>query len=154
MVTNESPDGYALMHMSGQTDDVRIGDIIALQAVDEQTGMSQAWHICIIRWAISENPEHIELGLQILAPSATAVELAPPFDLAMSKVHALMLPATPPLRPMQSLIVPPGLLRENTRHIIVLMEEENLSIRELQADELCEQTSSVEIFTVSPDGSS
>jgi len=154
MVTNESPDGYALMHMSGQTDDVRIGDIIALQAVDEQTGMSQAWHICIIRWAISENPEHIELGLQILAPSATAVELAPPFDLAMSKVHALMLPATPPLRPMQSLIVPPGLLRENTRHIIVLTEEENLSIRELQADELCEQTSSVEIFTVSPDGSS
>jgi hypothetical protein len=81
MVTNESPDGYALMHMSGQTDDVRIGDIIALQAVDEQTGMSQAWHICIIRWAISENPEHIELGLQILAPSATAVELAPPSTL-------------------------------------------------------------------------
>jgi len=57
------------------------------------------------------------------------------------------------LRPSQSLIVPPGLLREKTRRIVVLQEEENLSIRELQADELCEQTSSVEIFSVSPDGS-
>lgn len=154
MVTNESPEGYALMHMSGYTDDVRVGDIVALQGIEEQFGTPQAWHICIIRWALSENPEHIELGLQILAPSAMAVELAHPFDLDMSKAHALMLPATPPLRPSQSLIVPPGMLRENTRHIVVLMEEQNLSIRELQANELCEQTSSVEIFNVSPDGSS
>lgn len=153
MVTNESPEGYALMHMSGQTHDVRVGDIVALKACEEQTNNTQVWHICIIRWAISENPEHIELGLQLLAPRAISVELAHPFDLDASKVPALILPATPPLRPKQSLIVPPGLIRESARHIVVLQEEENLSIRELQADELSEQTSSVEIFSVSPDGS-
>jgi len=153
MVTNESPEGYALMHMSGQTHDVRVGDIVALKACEEQTNNTQVWHICIIRWAISENPEHIELGLQLLAPRAISVELAHPFDLDASKVPALILPATPPLRPKQSLIVPPGLIRENARHIVVLQEEENLSIRELQADALSEQTSSVEIFSVSPDGS-
>lgn len=153
MVTNESPEGYALMHMSGQTHDVRVGDIVALQACDEQADSAQVWHICIIRWAISENPEHIELGLQLLAPRAISVELAHPFELDASKVPALILPATPPLHPKQSLIVPPGLIRENARHIIVLQEDENLSIRELQADELREQTSSVEIFSVSPDGS-
>ncbi len=153
MVTNESPEGYALMHMSGQTHDVRVGDIVALQASSEQAESPQIWHICIIRWAISENPEHIELGLQLLAPKAISVEVAHPFDLDASKVPALILPATPPLHPKQSLIVPPGLIRENARHIVVLQEEENLSIRELQADELREQTSSVEIFSVSPDGS-
>lgn len=153
MVTNESPEGYALMHMSGHTNDVRVGDIVALQSTDDNPGSTQGWHICIIRWALSENPEHIELGLQLLAPKAISVELAHPFEFDASKVHALMLPATPPLRPSQSLIVPPGLIHEKTRRIVVLMEEENLSIQELQANELCEQTSSVEIFSVSPDGS-
>jgi hypothetical protein len=153
MVTNESPEGYALMHMSGHTDDIRVGDIVALQATDEHADTSQAWHICIIRWAISENPEHIELGLQLLAPKATSVELANPFELNASKVHALILPATPPLRPTQSLIVPPGLIRENMKRIVVLQEDENLSVRELQANQLCEQTGSVEIFSVSADGS-
>lgn len=152
MVTNESPEGYALMHISGQTHDLRVGDIVALQASDEQTDNTPVWHICIIRWAISENPEHIELGLQLLAPKATSVEIAQPFDLDASTVPALMLPATPPLHPKQSLIVPPGLIRKHARHIIVLQEEANLSISELQADELREQTSSVEIFSVSPDG--
>lgn len=153
MVTNESPEGYALMHMSGQTHDVRVGDIVALQACEDNADSAQIWHICIIRWAISENPEHIELGLQLLAPRAISVEVAHPFDLDASKVPALILPATPPLRPKQSLILPPGVIREHARHIVVLQEEENLSIRELQADELREQTSSVEIFSVSPDGS-
>lgn len=153
MVTNESPEGYALMHMSGQTDDIRVGDIVALQATDERADASRVWHICIIRWAISENPEHIELGLQLLAPKATSVELAHPFELGADKVHALILPATPPLRTTQSLIVPPGLIRENTKRVVVVLEDENQNVRRLQATRLCEQTGSVEIFSVLPDGS-
>lgn len=154
MVTNESPEGYALMHMSGRTEDMRVGDIVALQANDENADTQPLWHVCIIRWAMSENPEHIELGLQLLAPRATPVELAHPFELEASKIPALILPATPPLHPTQSLIVTPGLIHEKMRHIVALLEEENLSIRELQADTLREQTSSIEIFSVSPDGSS
>lgn len=153
MVTNESPDGYALMHMSGQTDHLRVGDIVALQAVGEQAEPSLTWHVCIVRWAISENPEHIELGLQILAPRAIAVEVAPPNEMESSHVAALMLPPTPPLRPTQSLVVPAGLLKENTRRIIVLLEENNLEIREMQATHRDEQTSAIEIFSVLPDDS-
>lgn len=153
MVTNESPEGYALMHMSGHTDDVRVGDIVAIQPSDDPSAGVPGWHICIIRWALSENPEHIELGLQLLAPKAMSVELAHPFELDTGKVHALILPATPPLHPTQSLIVPSGLIHENTRRVVVVLEDQNLSIRELQINELCEQTSSVEIFSVSPDDS-
>ena len=153
MVTNESPDGYALMHMSGHTADIRVGDIVALQATEEHSGTSTAWHACIIRWAISENPEHIELGLQMLAPKAMAVEIAYPYELESSKVAALILPPTPPLRPSQSLVVPTGLIKENTRRIIVLQEEDNLQIHEFQTTRLIEQTNTIEIFSVAPDGS-
>jgi len=152
MVTNESPDGYALMHISGHTDHLKVGDIIALQAVGEHAETPPSWHICIIRWAISENPEHIELGLQVLAPRAFAVEIAHPYKIDSSnKVAALILPPTPPLRPMQSLVLPAGLLKENTRRIIVMLEAANLEIREVQATRLDEQTSTIEIFSVSPD---
>lgn len=152
MVTNESPDGYALMHMSGHTENVRVGDIVALQSLSEDSG-DPVWRICIIRWAISENPEHIELGLQMLAPKAIAVEIAYPYELESTKVAALILPPTPPLRPSQSLVVPTGLLKENARRIVVLMEEDNLQIHELQTTRLCEQTNTIEIFSVSPNGS-
>ncbi|MBL8428320.1 MAG: hypothetical protein JNJ95_00290 [Dechloromonas sp.] len=151
MVTNESPDGYALMHMSGQTQHLRVGDIVALQAQGSHSELIPTWHVCIIRWAVSENPEHIELGLQILAPKATAVNITHRHALDSSNVSALILPPTPPLRPGQSLVVPAGLLRENTRRITVLIEADNLEIREIQATSLEEQTSAIEIFNVLPD---
>lgn len=151
MVTNESADGFSLMHMSGQTQHLRIGDIVALQTLGDQSEATPTWHICLIRWAVSENPEHIELGLQILAPKATAVEITHTYALESSNVAALILPPTPPLRPAQSLVVPAGLLRENTRRIIVVIEGENLEIREIQATSLDEQTSAIEIFSVLPD---
>jgi len=151
MVTNESPDGYSLMHMSGQTQHLRVGDIVALQTLGDHSEATPTWHVCIIRWAVSENPEHIELGLQIIAPKATAVEITHTYALDSSNVAALILPPTPPLRPMQSLVVPAGLLRENTRRIIVVIEADNLEIREVQATSLNEQTSAIEIFSVLPD---
>lgn len=151
MITNESPDGFSLMHMSGQTQYLRVGDIVALQALGDYSEATPTWHVCIIRWAVSENPEHIELGLQILAPRATAVEITHTYALESSNIAALILPATPPLRPTQSLVVPAGLLRENTRRIIVLIEADNLEVREVQATSLDEQTSAIEIFSVLPD---
>lgn len=151
MVTNESPDGYSLMHMTGQTQDLHIGDIVALQALGDHSELATTWHVCIVRWAVSENPEHIELGLQILAPKATAVEITHTHALESCKIAALILAPTPPLRPTQSLVVPAGLLRENTRRIIVVIEADNLEIREVQATSLDEQTSTIEIFSVLPD---
>jgi len=153
MVTNESPDGYALMHMAGHTDHLRVGDIVALQAIDEDPEAYSPWNICIIRWAISENPEHIELGLQMLAPRATAVEVANPAAAISRKVAALMLPAMPPMREIPSLVVPTGVISELTHRVVVLFENTNLSIRELNPVQLHEQSSAIEIFSVAPDDS-
>lgn len=153
MVTNESPDGYALMHISGRTEHLRVGDIVAIQPSDEWIERTQPWHICIIRWAISENPEHVELGLQLIASRAIAAEIAHTAELISGNVSALLLPEAPPFRPAQSLVVPSGLLKEGIRRIILLVEKENLEIRELQAMSLEEQTGSIEVFSVAPDES-
>lgn len=153
MVTNESPDGYALMHMAGHTAHLKVGDIVALQAIDDDPEAYSPWNICIIRWAISENPEHIELGLQMLSPRATAVEVANPSGQKSRKVAALILPAMPPMRQAQSLVVPTGLISESTKRVVVMYESTNLSIRELQPVQLNEQSTTIEIFSVSADDS-
>ncbi|WP_265944363.1 hypothetical protein [Dechloromonas sp. A34] len=153
MVTNESPDGYALMHMSGQTESLRIGDIVALHAARGRSEASPAWHVCVIRWAISENPEHVELGLQLIASRAIAARIVQPYELSTSPIEALILPEAPPLRPLESLVVASGVLKPNSDRLIVLVEAENFSVREVRTTHLDEQTSSIEVFSVSTDDS-
>jgi len=152
MVTNESPDGYAMMHVSGQTVGLRIGDIVALQSLEDQAETPPLLHVCIIRWAISENPEHVELGLELITSRAIAAEIAQA-EAQAGKIAALILPETPPLRPNESLVVPSGFLKENLGRIVVMVEEGNLKIREVRTNQLSEQTSAVEVFSVSPDDS-
>ena len=153
MVTNESPDGYALMHISGRTDDLRVGDIIALQSTETASETANHWHICIIRWAISENPEHIELGLELISAQATAVEVIPPGKKPLTRIGALMLPQTLPIRSSEALVVPSGIFQGNTSQILVMIEKDNFEIRQVSATHLDEQTSKIEIFSVSPDHS-
>jgi hypothetical protein len=80
-----------------------------------------------------------------------AVEVTHAYALDSGNVAALMLPSAPPLRPSQSLVLPAGMLRENTRRIVVLIENDNLEIREVRATSLDEQTGAIEIFNVLPD---
>ena len=150
MVTNESPDGYSLMHMSGETDNARVGDIVAVQAIGERAELKPLWHVCIVRWAISENPEHVELGLQQLASHVIAAELARPLELDSKHIAALILPEMPPLRPHAGIVVQTGTLPANVRKLVLLIEKDNLEIREVRPTELTEQTSSIEVFTVEP----
>lgn len=150
MVTNESPDGYSLMHMSGETACVRVGDIVAVQAKDERAELKPLWHVCLVRWALSENPEHIELGLQQLASHVIAAELAHPQEYDSKHIPALILPKMPPLRPQAGIVVHTGSLPENSSTLVLLIEKENLEIREVVPTELTEQTASIEVFNIAP----
>ena len=154
MVTNESPDGYALMHMSGQTSNTRVGDIVAVQSMGERSEKESPWHVCIVRWALSENPEHVELGLQQLASHAIAAELARPLELDSKHIAALILPEMPPFRPHAEVVVQTGMLPVDARKFLLLIEKENLEIREVRPTQLTEQTTSIEIFSVEADETS
>lgn len=149
MVINESPDGYALMHVSGDSSAVRVGDVVAIQAQREPEQGAAGWQACLIRWVVSDNPEHLEIGLQVLAPQMLAAEIA---GLAQ-RTPALLLPEKPPLRPQAGLIVPAGSLPGQPERLLLLVEQGNLCVREVRPIRLDEQTASVEIFSVEPDHS-
>lgn len=150
MVTNESPDGYALMHIAGHAGNLRVGDIVALDPIGERPELPPARHICIIRWAISDNPEHIEIGLQLLATKAIAAEIADPDDPSGAKVAALILPETPPLRPLRSLVVATGQIPGQPSRIVAMVDGEEQQAYTLQTEKLDEQTGNIEIFSVLP----
>lgn len=150
MITNESPDGYAMMHVSGTPGELRVGDIVALRPHRGDATGERAWQICIVRWALSENPEHIELGLQVLAGQGIPAILALPRN-HQAGTAALLLPKAPPLRPSQALVVPTGMVDDPTEKLIVVVEQDNVAVYELRPTCLDERTASVEVFTVEPD---
>lgn len=147
MVTNESPDGYAVMHASGKTGRLTAGDVVAIR-----TEHKANWQVCIVRWALSENPEHLELGLQILATRAT------PGHLVIAdaggdgdRQPVLVLPALPPVRPDETLIAATGTTAAGAKKMILLVERENLEIREIVAKRLEEQTANIEVVAFETD---
>jgi hypothetical protein len=151
MITNQSPDGYALMHLRGKAGRLRIGDLIALRPETKGDETAARWLIGLVRWALSENPEHIEIGLQVLAPHATPATLAQP-DASSGKVEtaALILPELPPLRPQPVLVVPSGRISGLERSLVLLVEKDNLEIRHVRPRDIQEQNGRVEMFTLAP----
>ncbi len=144
MITNESPDGCAIMHVSGKPGSLAVGDITAIRS---ETGDS--WQICIVRWALSENQEHLELGLQIMATRAVPAILAMPVACKdASPLSVLILPEIPPLRANEMLVVPTGALENHAHDFILLVEKSNLEIREVRRTGMDEQNSQIEVFSI------
>lgn len=147
MVTNESPDGYAVMHVSGKTSRLAAGDVVALR-----TENIDDWQVCLVRWALSENPEHLELGLQILATRATPALLANPArGVEAGQQPVLLLPALPPLRPSETMIAPVGATLPPPQRMLLVIERGNLEIRQVQAPRMEERTASVEVVAIEAD---
>jgi hypothetical protein len=101
MVTNESPRGFALMHVKGAMEPIRVGEVIGLRTRDSQT-----CHICVVRWVLSDNPEHLELGLEELAPTARAVSIRKTRGAAQDAEHVLLLPEVPSLNQAPAILAP------------------------------------------------
>ncbi|MCC6611195.1 MAG: hypothetical protein IT515_16180 [Burkholderiales bacterium] len=102
MVTNESPRGFALLHVGGPIGLVRVGEVVGLRTRDSRT-----CHVCVVRWVLSDSPEHLELGLEELAPTARAVSLrsarGPRPD---ESQPVLLLPEVPALNQAPAILAP------------------------------------------------
>lgn len=142
LVTNESPDGYALMHSAGKTGRLAAGEIVAVR-----TEYHADWQTCIVRWVLSENPEHLELGLQILSRSALPATVVVPGEReGGERRRALFLPALPPIRTHETLAVPVGTTQAGERQMVLLVERDNLEIRRIRPTHVEEQTASIEVI--------
>lgn len=141
VVTNESPRGFALKHVSGAMGSVKVGEVIGLR-----TRASRNCHVCVVRWILSDHPEHLELGLEELAPTARAASVRKLRDnTEMSAPQALLLPEVPSQNQPAALLAP----------LMMLDSTCELSVGELQAKfrvrptRLVERTSSVQMLQFS-----
>lgn len=138
-VMNDSPAGYAAMHIAGDMPGLISGSVLGIRRNDKEP-----WSLCIVRWVRSENPEHLEMGLEVLAPHAKAVRIATA-SRPDAPIPALLLPPISGINRGETLLTERGAYETGT---IALMQEEGgkLLVAECKPMPLVTQTSSIELF--------
>lgn len=145
MVLNESPAGYAVMHVAGEIEGLVPGSAIALRHAPDQP-----WSVCLVRWMKSENPEHIELGLELVSPAARSVQLI--FrngDSTQLPTPGLLLPAVPALREHPAVLAHSGAY--SARRFFIVSGEGNVHVMQGRLRSLDLQTGEVEVFQFESD---
>lgn len=145
MVLNEGPGGLAVMHVAGDVEGLLPGSPVALRRSEEQP-----WSICVVRWVKSENPEHIELGLELVAPAARSVQLL--FrngDPGQRPTPGLLLPAIPALREHAAVMAPSGVY--SARRFFIVSGDKQTRVMQGRLLSLDVQTAAVELFQFEPD---
>lgn len=140
MVLNESAGGFAMMHVAGD-----VAGIVSGAALGMRTG-PEPWRLCVVRWARSDNPEHVELGLELIAPSAQAVRVVYPSGNGEGKPFAaLLMPSLPRLERGETLMMSRGHYARG--HFTLITEADGkLKLTECAAKDLAMQTATVDIF--------
>lgn len=140
-VLNEGPSGYAIVHVTGA-----VTGIVPGCAVGLRTGPGAAWQICLVRWARSRNALHVEMGLEVLSPSAQPVRnQALNNRLPEASVPALLLPALPAINRGESILSARG--DYNVRPFTMMHEkDDHLHVAECMPHRSLIETSSVEVF--------
>jgi hypothetical protein len=138
VIANESAGGIALSKASIEPVQVRVGELIGLRPEK-----GQEWNVGVVRWVQSDSPTDIELGVQMLAPSALPVVVKPTIapDEALFQ-PALMLPELPILKQPATLVAPRGTYQE-LRELQVIKNGASITVR---ATKLLEQTATFEIM--------
>ena len=141
MLLNESPSGYAIVHVVGE-----ISGIVAGCAVGLRTTVGAEWQICLVRWARSRPDGHLELGLEVLAPSARPVRIQTlGTRRTEAQVPALLLPALPKLKRGEAILAARG--DYNARPFALLQEiSARIKVIECRPQRTLVETSSVEVF--------
>lgn len=141
LVINESPGGIAISKEPASNVQVRVGEVLGVR-----TDRSADWNIVLIRWVHSKDPAHLELGAQMLAPTATAVMLHPVLGAESGeRIPALLLPAIPSLNRPALLTAARGTYAPQ-REFRLRRDAGDSSIR---ASQLSSNTNSIEIFEFS-----
>ncbi len=139
MILNESPDGCELMHIEGEMKPLSVGGIVALRMESENH-----WRTGLIRRIVSENQEHLELGLSLIAQQAIPAFLAQKDGLPL---RVLLLPKLDTPQSSEQLVVPASFLSHFSERLILIVEQENTQFCEIKNTGLIEQNSQVAIFS-------
>lgn len=143
MIVNESPGGYAAMHVSGRPRKAQVGDLVAMRRDGESH-----WGISVVRWALSENPEHLEFGLEEMSPRAVSGHMATPGQRHSRHPLALLLPAVPPLRTSEALAFSPTTRPAPGHSHVFVSDGDKAEVREFRLGRPIEQSSGIDIYLI------
>lgn len=138
MVLNESPGGLALSKPPTSQESLRIGELLGLKS--DQAG---PWGLAIVRWASNGNAGPLQIGAQMIAPSAQDVTIQ-----VMDHPHvepALLLPELPSLNQPATLIAARGIYKPAR----TLRLEENGQQSDIMLTRLVERANNFERFQFS-----
>ena len=140
-VINESAGGFALSKVSNSAVQIRVGEIIGIKPKK-----TADWNVGVVRWVQSDNPQHLELGVQMLAPSCTPVSIKPTIAGESENPRlALLLPELPIIKQPITILAPRGSYH-NMRELELT---QNDATRLIRATKLIQQSNSYEIFQFS-----
>jgi len=138
-VLNESSRGFALRHMSRTPPPIHVGELVALKPRGRG-----AIFVCLVRWIQSDNPEHLEVGVQQLAPIAVpAVYRLSETDRGAPE-PALFFPQMPTQRKAPAIAVSPDQLRGDNPFSL----RHRRGRLDLRPGRIIEKTSSIELIEV------
>jgi hypothetical protein len=141
IILNESARGFALKYMSGTLAPIDVGEVVALRSRDRG-----AIYVCLVRWILSNSPEHFELGLQQLGPIVVPAVYRSEESERIAPEPVLFFPEMPTQRHPSTIVAP----------VNRLVPAQSFSLRHrrgrlsLRAARVLEKTASIELLEVAP----
>jgi cyclic-di-GMP-binding protein len=134
-VLNVSAGGYSLRKFNSSQTTAQIGDVVAMKS-----NTANAWELAVLRWANVNDLSQLDVGLQLISPSATAITVKS--ESHVVECEALLLPALSALKQDASIIIPRGFCRPGESIVM----NGNSSFSKLVISKLVERTASFERF--------
>lgn len=110
-LVDESPDGFRLRFIKGEKKTLGAGDIVALQPRE-----SSKIHVCLVR-RISSSQARLEIGLQLLSPQISVVDV---LGADAQESRAIFMHSLPAYGKFSGLIIPPGIYRASEKIVVRL----------------------------------
>ncbi|MBU1363569.1 MAG: hypothetical protein KKE51_07065 [Gammaproteobacteria bacterium] len=110
-MVDESPDGFRLRFIKGEKRKLGAGDIVALQPRE-----SSKIHVCLVR-RISSSQIRLELGLQLMSPQVSVVDVVAE---EIAEQRAVFLHTLPAYGKYSGLITAPGTFRTGQKIMVKL----------------------------------
>jgi hypothetical protein len=100
---DESAGGLSLVRHGDLVPHLRVGDILGIH-----NPQLEQWRIGVVRWLKSPDSQQLEMGVEMLAPSAHPVAMRPAAGAGVPYAPALLLPGIEVLRQPATLLVTRG----------------------------------------------
>jgi len=138
-VLNISAGGMALRKLPAAEVQVHVGDLVCIKI-----NPTSHWALGVLRWANHTENRHLDIGLQMLAPDASAINVHS--ATLTSGIPMLLLPEIPVIKQTASLIGNPG--SYGPAKILDIEQEEGM--QRIMITRLIERTNHFDHFQFSP----